>query len=609
MMKLNKNSSSVLIACCILFSMMIGNSDLVAADPSIKKPNEPLMKLNAVEEGGQWWDKANKLEIEIVKGLEKLSKSKTPDPELLNKLCASVTLLNMYVDRLKQLGETAGTDWHFRNMEYDRQMNDGLSKLWSTTKGEQARQKATEKMKSTAKARMKQVEAIQNLLRDGKVWEAEERFDKAVYDFYMIGGVLTTVDREPFYKVYESVHSPLTTQTTTLRTKQVSEAFQAEAQQLLAKYVQAVKELQNAALSLEQSGTATYLGQATSGPGVVEAFVTDWGASHIGLLRGMVLDRAAPVGGSPYGSSGPTAGKEDHWTESAKNLANDSMKAIQQLIEGDAKHNSSAMAIDNHTAYIRILGQYMNRMSDDTWNEKLEDSLRRLAKKGNLDSAVKNYEDATKDLLRWREKAATQQAEAAKKSSVELRQKIKDSLVMNETTPGIYRNAESKNYLPTIFTGVPKLMPVIQTQLEGANVFAPNVVRLEGEKGIWMTQLISGTYCKLPANFGDSIGNSALPAELLVDASHPPLTLYAAKAWSTSIRNEYLAVGGKVDDVAVEANLSRIANLPAVASPLVSFGKIVGSGRGGQAVTGITLRCSIKPEWVQHRYYFQKLGE
>jgi hypothetical protein len=104
-------------------------------------------------------------------------------------------------------------------------------------------------------------------------------------------------------------------------------------------------------------------------------------------------------------SEGPSAPVElgDSAMQSAK-------AGIVEFIKRQTTSNNISPEV--YFAYQRILAEMSLQVDDAQWNDALQSSLSTLAKAAQLSTEEFNYRLATDELLRWRERAASEWSKA-----------------------------------------------------------------------------------------------------------------------------------------------------------------------------------------------------
>ena len=167
-----------------------------------------------------------------------------------------------------------------------------------------------------------------------------------------------------------------------------------------------------------------------------------------------------------------------------------------------------------------------------------------------------------------------------------------------QSTPGYVANGQP---IPFFYNTTIEALPALGKNL-GKDPFAivENVVRFDGDATVRVSKMDNFIYARLPNDFYNPSFATKLKTELMIDESKPPLSVRAASAIYTAERGENLTVGGIVSDVSAEGTISRIALMKESAAPFTGLDTPVSLSE--QPARQASLRATLTPKWVRHRY-------
>lgn len=124
-----------------------------------------------------------------------------------------------------------------------------------------------------------------------------------------------------------------------------------------------------------------------------------------------------------------------------------------------------------------------------------------------------------------------------------------------------------------------------------------------------LAPLQSRTYVSMPVPTGLESIVADFQRDLLVDDTHPPLTIPAAIALQAAVRGDFRLVAGKIRNVHLDSLISRMCTLPPIASIFAPRGEIPVYGGTGGFLDQAVLRYDLQPSWVQHEHFIATLSK
>lgn len=423
------------------------------------------------------------------------------------------------------------------------------------------------------------------MLQDGEIKQAENSIEKIQSEILSISGVLHDTDKEPFYTPMNKVVGEVAGPMSNFRNREARDAEQAERNKL--------DELID---QLEES--------LTSGSGAegLQKISKQWQLMHLQRLRVYAfVSTSASHSGDSSVATGPAAPANlpDDLTTRIKSSIVDYVKREAGNVSRDSLTRDTAL--QSFQAIQSVLAELTLRADDAAWEDALQKSLNELAKSYQLNSDVYNYQLATKDLLRWRQRTAeewaTAQSEPLVTSIATTELTTKDNFV------GMYEQNRATT-LPVILKALPDLVPNVVEKLVGKAVKSSKVLPFDGsEKPQWYTQADDGFYFVFSNNRVSKVVLPILRKDLLVESKQAPLSLAAAAALLSAEVGASEHAGGKLTSFTLEGYVTRMTNIPEGQSSLLPLGSL-GPDPRGDAKRYMMLQCQLVPTWIQHKYYF-----
>lgn len=110
-------------------------------------------------------------------------------------------------------------------------------------------------------------------------------------------------------------------------------------------------------------------------------------------------------------------------------------------------------------------------------------------------------------------------------------------------------------------------------------------------------------YGNVPVAMQSESETADLKTAVVVDDTYGPLSMEAADAVSAAELQDYLVVGGPIQQVHLESLVTRYIGLPDVAYMLAPFGRTPTLSDNVSPLNQTCWRLDIKPMWAQQRYF------
>jgi hypothetical protein len=498
-------------------------------------------------------------------------------------------------------GEPAAHDLALRSTKTRWWIDHKIEVFRNTPKGSEFVQKVQQTLDSPKIQKMKAaaVEKLTKLINQQNFPAAEQLLIKTYSELWPMAGFIHPYGRGPIYKPFEVVDGAIRTEMTRQRNETAKKVLAEKSQLWLTQRDAFLQEIEVASTQLASTGSVSIDGQSISGPVAMEKLSQKWSSVHLELVKVAMLNYA--LGGQDQTSL----------VEQAKQLAGAMEKCFSDMIQADARAAAPELARQRYVEYVSTLAKIVTRVDQWTPERAFAEPLAALAAKAGLTESVANYTRATSEILRWREKVASAQTTSMQKEFALVTNELPQKLLSRSEFEGLYE-PQQQHPLPMLSHSSYLVFPHLVEQTMKSKVSANDLVRLDGEKPYFVSQMKNGIYCRVPSSIKVESGLAGLTNDLLVDADHPPMTLTSAVALSTANLGEYESFGGEVTGVELSAFATRYITFPPIAGPLVARDLLPTSQRSGEPINSnrmesMAVQFSINPQWVAHRYFVSKV--
>lgn len=229
-----------------------------------------------------------------------------------------------------------------------------------------------------------------------------------------------------------------------------------------------------------------------------------------------------------------------------------------------------------------------------------------VAKAPGLSDQIKRYDRATSEALKWRRLFASQQTRNLKDAFPTASSQLQ---VKEKPAAGIYPNFASRFNGEKVVAGAGISEPAnwmvqrASSYLVGKQVSEQTVLRLSPTSKTAIVLFDSQHFANVPIGMPIDVEFADLKKAILVDDQYEPLTYESADAISAADMNDFLAIGGIVEQVHLETVVTRFTSLPDLASPLVPLGKVPELNEGESPRASVCWRLDIQPAWASQRLF------
>ena len=584
-----------------LGALRLLNAAALGADPSISDPKPPIAIYGFMEEAKSLFELAIK-DDEACANLYMQMKKGGPKADTVGKQSVHVKRLLRTAERLLDLGEPAGAELRMRYEFHELERIEAFNAFTSMPQSQSFRAKAIAWLQKNLQKRLKKIEEVQSKVSQAPL-EAQSTLDVAYDEYEAVAGILNTAERGPFSELIEA-SSKLAQVASAHRRQLVNQAVDKNASAVAIEVDRFLVDCSTAAGGV-QAGQVKWSDKTLASIEFVHEIMKQGFAIQARLQRAIALHQLKRKdmlsGGSIGSSSGESVANagERNWSDSLSKLKSGLQDAVVKLIERDTQELAANELSNRLAEYATALGRHTHRVAGDEWNNVFDDAIAKAAKRvPEVEKSVRNYQISTKETLRWKERFASKQASILAEKSKPLAVLLSAASNRTQNTPGYVASGQP---IPFFYNTTFEALPAMGKNLgKDAIAFVENVVRFDGEASVRVSKMDNFIYARLPNDFYNAAFATKLKTELMFDESKPPLSVRAASAIYTAERGENLTVGGIVSDVSAEGTITRIALMKENAAPFTGMDTPISLSE--QPVRQASLRATLTPKWVRHRY-------
>jgi hypothetical protein len=288
-------------------------------------------------------------------------------------------------------------------------------------------------------------------------------------------------------------------------------------------YPKLIADADQAAAGLSKEATTDFQGNKLSGPAVVEAIGEQWRKLDVATQQARGWGWCSGRLGGDNGVSLVIA-QRSH----SRNVA----AALGRVISADAARAKPEEAAELYEAYVNRLAPIVLLIADPSVLAPINQSLGTLAARApGLQAEVAAYENATSEILRWRERIAAAVARSRMAQAPTIEQ-VAGSIAVPEVENRGPLLKTSQSILSARATHPVPVMMSRLAGLVGKPATAVNLVSAGPDKTIAATSYQQPIRCYAKVSPGATkAAVTALAADLLSTDTRPPLTLKGGWRW------------------------------------------------------------------------------
>lgn len=530
------------------------------------------------------------IQLSILK-MEKLIRAGKIDKINMKKLGEDAALANKiirYSRRLDTLCEPNSVDYALKGESSFQFIQDTITSAKTTKPGMAYTVKAEQYKISSSAKRIKAIEKVKQWLEKGKPETAEKEFEKVIMD---VDSFLMWLNPNSTRQVLEQISSThrqiiqsMTEKRELAATEDLSNALKIGNPEI----DKLISQIQKSTEDIQRSGITELEGTSLNGPETMKEFLLLWQKAHVKLIRCMTISNLGnplTLQMTPADCIGTQLATDD-WSTALGRLDDKMAELLPKLIRGDGERSQNAQSAKKiYLMYLTTLANFVDPTSTQFLVACQKELNLFTNRKDELGTSIRRYQNATGDLLMWRQRTAEAAANKQKSNT-------------QSRSPG---SLQKPTFIPNLTEGLDRLSPTLEQAIAGREFFAANVRIVNGANGY--SQFTDHAWAAMPTAFDIKAEILSLEKDLLVTSQTPPLTLAAAQAIATAKQGKYLAVGGSASTVKIEAFGVRFAKLPDAMDAIVPTPQIPSTN--GE-LGNMLLRVNLNPTWVQHRYFFKK---
>ncbi|MDG2219985.1 MAG: hypothetical protein P8L85_01305 [Rubripirellula sp.] len=571
-------------------------------NPSSKSPERPITAHGTIEGSKQLvaelYELYNDEEKIVIKYHETMSNPTKWSDRQIAKSAGRLWKARRDVKHLKLMGEPAAHDLENKLLllaiEVDRF---GLAYA-NTPRGSQLVGRIRGKLNRENAARTRFLEQSNRALQQDRLEVFETQMEKKGVELYEQLVFFSPTARKPFFGTFNT----LLDQGDPLLSKQRKAEYLETANAALAEQLNAVNgfaaEAARIAREIASSGNAKLTEERNGNAPESFAYVlTLWQNASANLSRATAIQWAftnrvrVDVKPSPA---------------QFKKVATTALAAIIKAAATSTPIDNVQATYQDLLKQITIADRRITLDSRDVF-QACQPALNQLvAKAPGLSERIRRYNQATSEPLKWRRAFASQQTKHLKDSFP-----TASSLLQVKEKPAadIYPNFASRFNGEKVVAGTSIFEPAnwmvkrASSHLVGKQVSEQTVLRLSPTSKTAVVPFDSQHFANVPADMLIDSEFADLKQALLVDDQYEPLTYESADAISAAEMNDFLAIGGIIEQVHLESVVTRFAALPDLASPLVPLGKSPNLSEGESPRASVCWRLDIQPVWASQRFF------
>ncbi|HBV61600.1 MAG TPA: hypothetical protein DEF45_01120 [Rhodopirellula sp.] len=348
---------------------------------------------------------------------------------------------------------------------------------------------------------------------------------------------------------------------------------------------------------IQQTGSVTLDGNARGDGTQAFAQVCKlWGRASANLTRANAIEWAIT------NETGNTKISE------IASLKNATLIALQDIINAV---NEKTAADRIPLVYSKLLRQISQVDRRTTGRNEVFDActsaLNELAKKNPaLVKDIDAYARATAEPLRWRQQFAKEQAAYLSSQQVSA-EVLLNSKVPTDTgnRPNFARRSGGARLMISKTLNEPAdwLIDESAKRLVGRAIKEDRVNRLGPNSKTAAIPFANSHYANVALTLSPEKEIADLKIALLVDDEHEALSIAGMDAISSAEMQDYISIGGTIQQVHLEALLTRFIAFPDAAITLVPLGGLPQGTANLAPLEQTCWRLDIVPQWAHHRYF------
>ncbi|MDA9934545.1 hypothetical protein OAG76_00540 [Rubripirellula sp.] len=284
------------------------------------------------------------------------------------------------------------------------------------------------------------------------------------------------------------------------------------------------------------------------------------------------------------------------------------LSALPAIINSVAEKTAADQIPGVYTNLLRQISQVDRRTTGQNQvSEACASALNALTQKSpELAKSIDAYTRATTEPLRWRNRFANEQAGylSSQQASAEA---LLNSKAPTDTSnrPNFARRPGGETLMVSNTFNEPTDWMIDETakRLVGQSVKEDRLIRLGPSSRTGVIPFTNGHYANVALALSPEEEIADLKVALLIDDEHNALSLAGMDAISSAEMQDYVSMGGTIQQVHLEALLTRFIAFPDAAMTLVPLGGLPQGTANLAPLEQTCWRLDIVPQWAHHRYF------
>lgn len=564
------------------------------AKPSSEVP-DAMLSWSQVPETKPLYDEVTQGYQELLATVQKYATSERPvQLSALGKTQARVMALRRKALHLAQLGEPAGHDLRLRLADLAEATFQCIDVSQETPAGQKMLERINASLPTFNKELRKTQQAMQAALAKDN-WEQAEKIQFAFQDKTQPIMTMTGRFSHVQYKPIADLISQVAKYREQRQRAEGDRAFAIARDAVLPDYQAVLTELREAIQQLQSSATATVATREVSGPELLAYLEQQWVSTVRSGLVGRAYEWARCDATQQVESEVLTRIESDLQTFS-KAMQN----GVIMTLEADASRSGGSEVKMLYDSYLPAIARITSRVRSDDLRRRASEALLKLARKSpQLAEQVALFQASTDELLRWKARVSKQTAKS--QSGFATAESLYVSALQKDVQfGGIYQGHKSTEHAQ-LAVAANRIILRAKKKIDGKSLWSANYVG-SGDGG--PSTAYRGRLVSRVPNAAEAVATaiSAFKRDLLVN-NEALLSLPLAEAMVMAERDDWMAVGGKVNTFSLDSLVGLQATLPAKSAGWVPMGMLsseqIDSGPSKQLV----LFAEISPEWLQGKYF------
>jgi hypothetical protein len=530
----------------------------------------------------KFWQELNPL-LQTIKAANESTNYDKLKPNLLGRAFAQASAMLREGDALKNMGETAGVDWSIRGDLARNLISGAITHSMSTKAGSDLAKKASQYQARTDKKRNSDIAKIKKLFDQKKIDEAETAINQLLYDIDTFYPWVTQQEQQGIAAQTRGVLDLLSQVHAQIRPARRKQLGMEAIKKLGINVNELIRDAETAALEIRADGKTNIGGSSYEGHAAFKHLSQRWLELRKRFLN--ALGYSVMVDNVWDSKCNEVLGVDsavNDWKMVDTELTKRMSAALLKIIDSDTSRAAVSDLPQAYQAYLSAAAGLAIELDDSKFAAQCETGLTALAKTdASFGAKVENYQKATSELLIWQNRMATSRAQGRQQNSKPILDQV-----------------DTQDLLPSLRSSVPECMVALESKIGSTTDFKTAFTR----DGRTFGSLDDRIWYSMLGEFHIAAADRLVKALYAEDS--PPLSLAATIAVDTARAGHFERVGGQVSAISAHAMSTHFIQLQNEANYFCPPSKTPAVPPG---LDNVLLEVQVRPEWVQHRYFFVDL--